>query len=361
MPEVTINNLLLLGAGGVVDDTSFDELFTCGCTDPTRELVSVQNGVVFTTPEGVTPNSIPVGSTTTIDGVEYTLTTVWTFFGEYRWLDPDGGEDPMASGLTYTFTLEDADGNVIQYIAPTDDVILSEDWRSDLSLAAVRVGSTPVTDTQLPAGVDGQNKLSLEEDITILCFAAGTLIDTAEGRRLVEDLKPGDLVLTRDKGYLPLQWVGQRVLADQEIAEHPEFAAVILRAGALGPNTPERDTRVSPSHRVLVAGPRAELLFGENEVLVPAGHLVGMPGIERDSGAVTYVHIMFDSHQIVLGDGLWSESFQPADYSLVGLGAAQRDEILSLFPELAEKGNNRKFKAARMTLRQHEARLLFAA
>ncbi|MFA5582109.1 MAG: Hint domain-containing protein, partial [Paracoccaceae bacterium] len=37
-----------------------------------------------------------------------------------------------------------------------------------------------------------------------LCFTPGTLIDTPDGPRLVEDLRPGDLVLTADHGAQPL-------------------------------------------------------------------------------------------------------------------------------------------------------------
>lgn len=360
MAEVTINGLIQVASTGIDSDTPIGTAFVYDDDPAATGLISTLNGLVFDTGDAF-GQLIPIGSTTVIDGTEYSLTSIFNSNAIYDKTDPDTGESFQQEGQTVSFTLEDSDGNVLTYMAPSNQFNVDDPWVPGI-INSIEISSPPTPEDTITAGVEGdESKLSDDKEVEIPCFVAGTLIDTADGRRLVEDLKPGDLVLTRDKGYLPLQWVGQRALADNEIVEQPEFAAVILRAGALGPNMPERDTRVSPSHRVLVFGPRAELLFGENEVLVPAGHLVGMPGIERDTGAVTYVHIMFDSHQIVLGDGLWSESFQPADYSLDGLGAAQRDEILTLFPDLAEKGSARKFKAARMTLRQHEARLLFAA
>ena len=42
---------------------------------------------------------------------------------------------------------------------------------------------------------------------------------------------------------------------------------------------------------------------------------------------------MFDAHELVCVDGLWSESFHPAAMS-TGLDAATRDEVLELFPHL---------------------------
>lgn len=80
----------------------------------------------------------------------------------------------------------------------------------------------------------------------------------------------------------------------------------------------------------------AELHLGQSEVLVPALHLVGREGITQESGgAVTYIHLMFDSHEIVLADGVWSESFHPGEQTLAALSDAQREEIFGLFPDLA--------------------------
>ena len=85
--------------------------------------------------------------------------------------------------------------------------------------------------------------------------------------------------------------------------------------------------RVSRQHRMLVTGPRAELLFGSDEVLVRAEHLVHLPGVAHAlEPEVTYVHILFDRHEVVLADGAWSESFQPGDRTIsrAGPGGAGR-------------------------------------
>jgi len=193
----------------------------------------------------------------------------------------------------------------------------------------------------------------------IPCFTPGTLIDTVAGPVRVEDLLPGDLVLTRDNGYRPVRWIGRRDLTLADTITRPDLRPVILQPGALGPAGPDRVMVVSPQHRILVAGASAELLTGEGEVLAAALHLTGRDGVERAGpGLVSYVHILFDGHEIVRSDGIWSESFQPGAASLNGLGAPQRAEVLALFPELAEANPAANFPAARLTLKPHEARAL---
>jgi hypothetical protein len=89
--------------------------------------------------------------------------------------------------------------------------------------------------------------------------------------------------------------------------------------------------------------------------------MVGSAGItQANLSGVTYVHIMFERHEVVLSDGVWSESFQPGDHSLGGLGQGQRAEIFDLFPELATEAGVAGYCAARKSLKKHEARLLFA-
>ena len=203
---------------------------------------------------------------------------------------------------------------------------------------------------------------NIEKIRSVPCFTPGTLILTLRGARPVEALKPGDRVLTRDSGYLPLRWVGRRHLGRDLLAADPALRPVLIRAGALGAGLPARDMMVSRQHRMLVRGPRAELLFGEGEVLVRALHLLGLPGIEEaDVAEVTYLHILFDRHEIVMADGAWTESFQPGDHALGGLDADQRAELLAIFPELATTEGTAAFEAARPTLRAHEARALLAA
>ena len=197
-----------------------------------------------------------------------------------------------------------------------------------------------------------------EIEQVIICFTPGSRITTPKGERLVQDLRPGDLVFTRDNGVQELRWVGSKTLTGQALVDDPKLNPVLIRAGALGMGLPERDIMVSPNHRMLISGNDTALMFGEREVLACAKHLTSRDGIDRvTASGVTYIHLLFDRHEVILADGAWTESFQPGDYSIGGLDKPQLRELLSLFPELQKQAET-SFPAARQVLRKHEARLL---
>jgi hypothetical protein len=131
------------------------------------------------------------------------------------------------------------------------------------------------------------------------------------------------------------------------------FAPIRFAPGALGDHG---ELLVSPQHRILLEDWRAAFYLGEDEALCPAHMLVNGDTIHRAPCAqVTYVHFMFDAHEIVMAEGLASESFLFGDY-LCKETSALRAEIIALFPEFGGQGP--QMSAARRTLRAHEARLL---
>lgn len=184
----------------------------------------------------------------------------------------------------------------------------------------------------------------------LACLAAGTLIHAQGGLVPVEDIAAGTRVMTADHGFVPVCWAGGRT-----VGGWGAMAPVLIEAGALGNG---RDLRVSPAHRMLIGGARAELLFGSPEVLVAAGHLVDGRRVRRDPcDWVTYVHILFDAHQIIFAEGIPSESFHPGACGLGSLEHAQREDLLALFPRLRARPSAYG-PAARASLRSWEARLL---
>ncbi|MEL6701756.1 MAG: Hint domain-containing protein, partial [Pseudomonadota bacterium] len=183
----------------------------------------------------------------------------------------------------------------------------------------------------------------------IICFTPGAMISTPFGPRPVETLQAGDLVLTRDAGPQPIRWIGQRT-----VAATGDFAPVSIAGAALPHAT--APLLVSPQHRMLFTGYRAELLFGEREVFVAAKHLVdGRDVTFQPQAQVTYIHLMFDTHQIIEANGEPTESLHIGDETLAALSPGSREEVFSLFPQLR---SHHGFPTARRALRRYEAALL---
>jgi Hint domain len=182
------------------------------------------------------------------------------------------------------------------------------------------------------------------------CFTPGTEITTQRGACPVEHLQAGDRVITRDNGIQTVRWVGKTQMFLHDFQAEPHLLPVFIRQGSLGKGLPERDMMVSPNHRILVTNGRTTLRYNEPEVLVAAKHLTS-PGVHTvQSSGTTYIHFMCDRHEIVLADGIWTESFQPNDHSLKSIGNAQRLEILELFPELRSDSGKAAFRPARTTV-----------
>lgn len=188
--------------------------------------------------------------------------------------------------------------------------------------------------------VGGRNITGAYNDpYPVLCFNVGTLIRTAECPRTVETLRAGDMILTRDNGLQPIRWIGSRSLSAEDLAAAPELRPIRLKAGALGVNTPTSDLVVSPQHRILIRSKIAQRMFGTDEVLVAAKQLLGIEGIEvaEDIQDVEYFHFIFDRHEIVVSNGAETESLYTGPVALRSVSPEALEEIVSLFPELAEE------------------------
>lgn len=174
--------------------------------------------------------------------------------------------------------------------------------------------------------------------VETVCFADGTMIMTSKGCVPVQELEVGDLVQTRDHGLQAVRWIGSRRLSRQILGRHERLRPVRIAAGALGQGVPVRDLMVSPQHRVMLRSRIAMRMFGETEVLCPAKHLLPLPGVEiaEDLDEVTYTHLLFDRHEIVFSNGAETESLFTGPQALRSVTPEQREEILTIFPNLAE-------------------------
>jgi hypothetical protein len=172
----------------------------------------------------------------------------------------------------------------------------------------------------------------------VICFTPDTAIKTPEGPRLIQDLRPGDRILTRDNGAQAVMWTGHRRMTGARLYAMPHLRPIRFRTGALGIGRPDRDLIVSPQHRMLVKGAAARALFNTPEVLVAAEDLLSDMAVTVDHALreVTYVHILLERHNIVWANGLETESFHPSNTALDMVEPAQRATLLGLLPGIAD-------------------------
>lgn len=170
---------------------------------------------------------------------------------------------------------------------------------ADLAVIAVS-GSLP-DHSRLPGAAGGA-----------VCFTPGTFLDTPDGPRPVEEIRPGDQLSTRDSGAQEVLWTGARHLTGARLLAMPHLRPVRIRAGAFG--VTGAGLVVSPEHRLLLGGPGARALFNEAEVLVEARDLVDDRAVRTESVPrdVRYIHLLTARHEVVRANGVETETFHPA-------------------------------------------------
>jgi hypothetical protein len=116
----------------------------------------------------------------------------------------------------------------------------------------------------------------------------------------VECLKAGDQVLTAAGAVRRIVWVGVgKVLATR--GRRSAATPAIVRRGAIAPNVPHRDLRITKAHSLFLDG-----------VLVPVEFLVNHRSILWDDHAreVALYHVELETHDVLIANGAPAESYR---------------------------------------------------
>ncbi len=151
-------------------------------------------------------------------------------------------------------------------------------------------------------GISCDDALVKYAQVACMSFAWGTKIAMANGmQKPIEELRVGDMILTRDNGPQKLRWIGHNT-----VRAIGAFAPVVISAGAMNN---AGDLVISPEHRLFIYQRRDHLGAGRAELLVKARHLVNGTTVKRrEGGHVDYFQMLFDTHQIVYAEGIAVES-----------------------------------------------------
>jgi hypothetical protein len=231
------------------------------------------------------------------------------------------GTVAFAPGATNDGTLglavmADVPGTILHFTGPHDVIDLG--FVSDTNNDAI--ATLNIVTSQLTVTGDGGTSVILQldpseiycgltfvtsqagsgTDVGVLCFCAGTRIDTPSGEVPVERLAVGDEVLMQRGVARKITWIGAgRVLATRR--QRSAATPVIVRKGALGHNVPSRHLRLTKGHSLYLDG-----------VLIPIEEPINHRSILWDDRAqeVELYHIELASHDVLVADGAPAESYR---------------------------------------------------
>ncbi len=271
------------------------------------------------------------GDSILIGGVSYTIDRIQEPSSSGRFTLDDGTDIPFnprsESNLDVVFLTVSNGGDVRHFIIPNDSY-------GNMNVQSIRTGD--IIDV---AGNDAALVSTTNNQIQVVCFTRGTLIEGSDGDQIpVEDLQVDDPVMTLDNGIQHIRWIGMQSVRARTLQANMNLHPIHIPASALAPGLPTADLRVSPQHRILVRSKIAERMFQDKEVLVAAKQLIGLNGIYVDDSAmrVDYFHFLLDRHEVVFANGAACESLYLGQQAITTLPKSSQQEIFQLFPELTE-------------------------
>lgn len=273
------------------------------------------------------------GDDVLIGGQSYTIIEIEEPSSSGRFTLLDGTDlsfDPRSeSNLDVVFLTVSNGSDVRYFIVPNDSY-------GDMNVQSIRTGSINEA-----AGSDAALVSTSDNNVSAVCFAADTMIETAKGDVLVQNLRMGDAVWTKNNGYQKIDYI---IVQEFEFSSATEkLKPIVFEANSLGSGRPNQRLLVSPQHRMLV------MTEAGADVLVPAKSLTARKGVRVAHGKrkVTYYHLVFSRHEIVRANGTLTESLFPGRMALRAVPKDCRTELQKIFgPSSPNKLNAHKPAAA---------------
>jgi hypothetical protein len=145
---------------------------------------------------------------------------------------------------------------------------------------------------------------------------AGTPVLTVCGTRDVARLVPGDRIVTRDSGTLPLAGLHIRAFGGARLYAEPALRPVRLPA-------PDGPLCAAPGQPVLVCGPACAEIFLTPDVLIRAADLIDDRHVLWDlqTHRATYVTPLLPAPALILAAGRWVAADTPPERLLTPVEA----------------------------------------
>lgn len=173
-------------------------------------------------------------------------------------------------------------------------------------------------------------------DAAFSAFAHGSLILTPSGYIPIEDLQPGDMVTTGDKGTQTVTWIGSASFAPSRATGRTSL--VRITSDTFGESRPAQSLTLGPGARILRTPSNLRSFAQDQQLLTPAKAFVdGVNVIEvTPPTAVRLFHLCLAKHATINVSGIEVETFHPGNILPEELPSSLRDRFLSLFPQASQ-------------------------
>ncbi len=189
------------------------------------------------------------------------------------------------------------------------------------------------------------------------CFGAlgrGAIVQTDTGQRAVEDLWPGDRVLTVSHGMQTLLWRGMMQIVPRSTQTRTEIGTMVrIMSEAFGWARPASDLVLGPTARIAHTAPGTRRLTGDDTAFVPARDFVDHTSVIalQPVAPVHAYQLGFADHAKVCVNGIEVETLHPGLPHLIRLPAEVVAQLLALFPHMTSLAAFGPLLHPRVTLR----------
>lgn len=173
------------------------------------------------------------------------------------------------------------------------------------------------------------------------CFAAlgrGAVLKTLLGPMAIEDIFPGDTIITASHGAQIVRWRGMMQIVPGAQNSRPEIGTVTrITTEALGYARPTQDLVVGPAARIAHRAPGMKRLTGSERTFVPLRDFIDDTSVIelQPIAPVDVYQLGFDHHCAMDVGGVEIESLHPGLRHMMGLRVDLQQTLMSLFPHKA--------------------------
>ena len=186
--------------------------------------------------------------------------------------------------------------------------------------------------------IEDSSQLAFALPVFENCFASmgrGAILQTETGPCAVEDLLPGDKVMTASNGFQTLLWHGSMTIIPGSQNKRPEMGTMTrLTSEAFGYGRPMPDLVLGPAARMTYATPGVRTLTGRNTAFVPVRDFIDQSQIIELTpvSPVQVYQLGFENHERLCVNGIEIESLHPGLPHAIGIKGDTVAMLMALFP-----------------------------